>query len=139
MPQLGLDIYKVGMVWPLAHHDALEFVAREARDPGVEEKRGIIESQFKEYFYDYPGHKPERMVGKNDENNHAAGAMDRRIVAAAAGADRRKRLDAMFPGLDLHARAERAARRRRDHRHRRRHPHALFLLGLSAQHVDESA
>ena len=30
----------------------------------VEEKRGIIESQFKEYFYDYPGDKPKRMVGK---------------------------------------------------------------------------
>src|SRR3954464_2013449 len=24
--RLGIDIYKVGMVWPLAHHDALEFV-----------------------------------------------------------------------------------------------------------------
>jgi indolepyruvate ferredoxin oxidoreductase len=34
----------------------------------VEEKRGIIESQFKEYFYDYPGRKPKRMVGKADEN-----------------------------------------------------------------------
>ena len=34
----------------------------------IEEKRGIIESQFKEAFYDWPGSKPARMVGKHDEN-----------------------------------------------------------------------
>jgi indolepyruvate ferredoxin oxidoreductase len=34
----------------------------------IEEKRGIIESQLKEYFYDFPGSKPDRMVGKTDEN-----------------------------------------------------------------------
>src|ERR1700676_1233941 len=67
--RLGIDIYKVGMVWPLAHHDALEFVRNKREILVVEEKRGIIESQFKEYFYDYPGHKPERMVGKNDEDS----------------------------------------------------------------------
>jgi len=33
----------------------------------VEEKRGIIESQFKEYFYDWPGDKPDLMVGKRDQ------------------------------------------------------------------------
>ena len=64
---LGIDIYKVGMVWPLARRDALEFVRGKREVVVVEEKRGIIESQFKEYFYDWPGDKPERMVGKNDE------------------------------------------------------------------------
>src|SRR5260221_372713 len=53
--RLGIDIYKVGMVWPLAHHDALEFVREKREILVIEEKRGIIESQFKEYFYDYPG------------------------------------------------------------------------------------
>ena len=66
---LGIDIYKVGMVWPLARHDALEFVREKREILVIEEKRGIIESQFKEYFYDYPGHKPEHMAGKSDENN----------------------------------------------------------------------
>ncbi|MGB0866881.1 MAG: indolepyruvate ferredoxin oxidoreductase family protein [Granulosicoccaceae bacterium] len=64
---LGIDIYKVGMVWPLARADALDFVRGKREVLVVEEKRGIIESQFKEYFYDYPGDKPERMVGKRDE------------------------------------------------------------------------
>ncbi|WP_299868288.1 indolepyruvate ferredoxin oxidoreductase family protein [uncultured Roseobacter sp.] len=64
---LGIDIYKVGMVWPLAHHAALDFVTGKREVLVIEEKRGIIESQFKEHFYDWPGRKPARMVGKYDE------------------------------------------------------------------------
>ncbi|GFE52555.1 MFS transporter [Roseobacter cerasinus] len=64
---LGIDIYKVGMVWPLAHHAALDFVTGKREVMVIEEKRGIIESQFKEHFYDWPGRKPARMVGKYDE------------------------------------------------------------------------
>jgi len=68
--RIGLDVYKVGMVWPLEASGALDFVHLKREVLVVEEKRGIIESQFKEYFYDYPGRKPERMVGKNDENGN---------------------------------------------------------------------
>ncbi|WGW04307.1 indolepyruvate ferredoxin oxidoreductase family protein [Tropicibacter oceani] len=64
---LGIDLYKVGMVWPLEHKGALEFAQGKDELLVVEEKRGIIESQLKEYFYDFPGHKPHRMVGKRDE------------------------------------------------------------------------
>ena len=66
----GIDVYKVGMVWPLEHDGALEFVKNKHEVLVVEEKRGIIESQFKEYFYDYPGRKPKRMVGKEDEDGN---------------------------------------------------------------------
>lgn len=107
--RLGIDIYKVGMVWPLAHHDALEFVREKREILVIEEKRGIIESQFKEYFYDYPGHKPERMVGKNDENNAPlvpwVGELSPRLLAPIVAL----RLDAIFPGLDLQARAAKLA------------------------------
>jgi len=103
--RLGIDIYKVGMVWPLAHHDALDFVREKREILVIEEKRGIIESQFKEYFYDYPGHKPERMVGKNDETNRPlipwTGELSPRLLAPIVA----KRLDLIFPGLDLSARA----------------------------------
>ena len=103
--RLGIDIYKVGMVWPLAHHDALEFVREKREILVIEEKRGIIESQFKEYFYDYPGHKPEHMVGKTDENNEPLvpwiGELSPRLLAPIIA----KRLDAVFPGLNLQARA----------------------------------
>ena len=67
---IGLDVYKVGMVWPLEPNGALEFVKNKNEVLVVEEKRGIIESQFKEYFYDYPGRKPKRMVGKEDEDGN---------------------------------------------------------------------
>ncbi|WP_204113471.1 indolepyruvate ferredoxin oxidoreductase family protein [Shimia biformata] len=63
--RLGIDIYKVGMVWPLARRDALDFVQGKEEVLVIEEKRGIIESQFKEYFYDWPGAKPKKMVGKH--------------------------------------------------------------------------
>ena len=66
--RIGIDVYKVGMVWPLESRGALDFVQRKNEVLVIEEKRGIIESQFKEYFYDWPGRKPERMVGKYDEN-----------------------------------------------------------------------
>ncbi|NUH64872.1 indolepyruvate ferredoxin oxidoreductase family protein [Sulfitobacter sp. S0837] len=66
--ELGIDIYKIGMVWPLAVDDALDFVKGKREVLVIEEKRGIIESQFKEAFYDWPGSKPARMVGKHDEN-----------------------------------------------------------------------
>ena len=105
--RIGIDVYKIGMVWPLAHHDALEFVREKREILVIEEKRGIIESQFKEYFYDYPGHKPERMVGKTDEDNHPLvpwiGELSPRLLARIIA----RRLDAMFPGLGL---GERAAR-----------------------------
>ena len=97
----GIDIYKVGMVWPLALHDALEFVKGKREILVIEEKRGIIESQFKEYFYDYPGSKPERMVGKHDETGARlipwTGELSPRFLAGVLA----KRLDPIFPDLNL--------------------------------------
>lgn len=96
--QLGIDVYKVGMVWPLAHHDALSFVRGKREILVIEEKRGIIESQFKEYFYDYPGTKPQRMVGKQDENGRPlvpwTGELSPRLLAGIVA----RRLDSIFPG-----------------------------------------
>ena len=104
--RLGIDIYKVGMVWPLARHDALAFVRGKAEVLVIEEKRGIIESQFKEYFYDYPGDKPRRMVGKHDENGKRllpwTGELSPRLLAGVVA----RRLDDLFPHLGLTAKAD---------------------------------
>ena len=102
---LGIDIYKVGMVWPLARRAALDFVREKREVVVIEEKRGIIESQFKEYFYDWPGHKPQRMVGKHDETGRRlipwTGELSpRQLVPLIA-----KRLDGVFPGEGFGARA----------------------------------
>ena len=107
--QLGIDIYKVGMVWPLAHRDALDFVRGKREVLIVEEKRGIIESQFKEYFYDWPGAKPDSMVGKRDESGEKlvpwTGELSPRLLVPIIA----KRLDGIFPGEDFQARARKLA------------------------------
>ena len=105
--RLGLDIYKVGMVWPLAHDAALEFVRGKHEVLVVEEKRGIIESQFKEYFYDYPGRKPKRMVGKEDEEGNRLVPWTGELSPIQLAGIVAKRLDKAFSGLNLTARADR--------------------------------
>ncbi|GAA6201886.1 indolepyruvate ferredoxin oxidoreductase family protein [Aquicoccus sp. SU-CL01552] len=104
--RLGIDIYKVGMVWPLARRDALEFVREKREVLVVEEKRGIIESQFKEYFYDWPGHKPEKMVGKYDSKGAPlipwTGELDPLMLAPIVA----DRLDRFFPDENLPQKAE---------------------------------
>jgi indolepyruvate ferredoxin oxidoreductase len=102
---LGIDIYKIGMVWPLALHDAMAFVTGKREILVVEEKRGIIESQFKEYFYDYPGSKPERMVGKHDESGARLISWTGELSPRALADVLARRLDPLFPELTLKQRA----------------------------------
>ncbi|MCR9127804.1 MAG: indolepyruvate ferredoxin oxidoreductase family protein [Rhodobacteraceae bacterium] len=102
---LGIDIYKVGMVWPLARRDALAFVRGKREVLVIEEKRGIVESQLKEAFYDLPDGLPDRMVGKHDENLEPlipwTGELSPRLLVPIVAA----RLDGFFPDLGLPARA----------------------------------
>ena len=103
--RIGLEIYKVGMVWPLAHDSALDFVKDKHEVLVVEEKRGIIESQFKEYFYDYPGRKPQTMVGKEDENGERLVPWTGELSPLQLAGIVAKRLDESMPGLKLMDRA----------------------------------
>jgi len=66
---IGLDVYKVGVVWPLENAGAERFMAGKEEVLVVEEKRGIIESQLKEYIYDRAVAKPKLILGKHDETN----------------------------------------------------------------------
>jgi indolepyruvate ferredoxin oxidoreductase len=63
--ELGLLVYKVGMVWPLEPQCLTTALGGLDRVLVVEEKRGLIESQAKELLY----HLPRRPVieGKHDE------------------------------------------------------------------------
>ena len=103
--RLGIDIYKVGMVWPLARAQALRFVRAKQEVLVVEEKRGIIESQFKEYFYDWPGDKPEKMTGKYDSQGEPlvpwTGELSPLLLVPIVAA----RLNRFFPGENLPAKA----------------------------------
>jgi indolepyruvate ferredoxin oxidoreductase len=66
--ELGIDIYKVGLVWPLERQGSMAFVHNKQEVLVVEEKRGIIESQIKEHMAepDHPGRV--LITGKQDEN-----------------------------------------------------------------------
>jgi len=104
--RIGLDVYKVGMVWPLEHNGALDFVHGKSEALVIEEKRGIIESWFKEYFYDYPGRKPKIMVGKEDENGNSLIPWIGELQPIQLAGIVARRLDAEFTGLNLTARAD---------------------------------
>ncbi|ONF42690.1 pyruvate ferredoxin oxidoreductase [Marinobacter lutaoensis] len=66
--ELGLDVYKVGMVWPLERRGILDFVHGKQEVLVIEEKRGIIESQIKEYMSE-PDRPGEVLItGKQDES-----------------------------------------------------------------------
>ncbi len=107
--RIGLDVYKVGMVWPLEHDGALEFVQKKHEVLVIEEKRGIIESQFKEYFYDYPGRKPKLLVGKEDGHGERLVPWIGELSPIQLAEIVAKRLDGEFTGLNL---SERAAKLR---------------------------
>jgi indolepyruvate ferredoxin oxidoreductase len=98
---LGIDIYKVGMVWPLEGQGALAFASGKQELLVIEEKRGIIESQLKEYFYDFPGQKPKRMVGKQDETGTRLVPWTRELGAVMLAGIIARRLDLNFDGLNL--------------------------------------
>jgi len=110
--RIGIDVYKVGMVWPLEPHGALDFVQDKHEVLVIEEKRGIIESQFKEHFYDYPGRKPERMVGKADENGEPLVPWVGELSPVQLAPIVASRLDKVFGGHRFTERAERLKRQR---------------------------
>ena len=104
--RLGIDIYKVGMVWPLARRDALAFVTGKEEVLVIEEKRGIIESQFKEYFYDWPGAKPKKMVGKHRAAGDPLLPWTGELTPLMLVPVLAERLHAFFPDEDLLTRSK---------------------------------
>ncbi len=65
--EIGLRVYKVGMVWPLEREGAREFAEGLEEILVVEEKRAIIENQLKEQLYNWRADVRPRVVGKFDE------------------------------------------------------------------------
>ena len=65
--ELGIAVYKVGMVWPLEPEGATAFADGLEELLVVEERRPILETQFKELSYHWPADRRPRIVGKTDE------------------------------------------------------------------------
>jgi len=87
--EIGLRLYKVGMVWPLEREGAREFAHGLEEVIVVEEKRAIVENQLKEQLYNWNEKARPRVVGKFDENQQwllpAGGELSNTVVAKALG------------------------------------------------------
>ena len=69
--ELDIAVYKVGMVWPLEPQGATAFADGLEELLVVEERRSILETQFKELSYHWPAGRRPRIIGKTDEENAA--------------------------------------------------------------------
>src|SRR5207248_963668 len=65
---IGLRLYKVAMSWPLEPHGIRGFAEGLEEVLVVEEKRAIIENQFKEQLYNWRADVRPRVIGKFDEH-----------------------------------------------------------------------
>ncbi len=65
--EIGIRLYKVGMSWPLEREGARHFAEGLEEVLVVEEKRAVIENQFKEQLYNWRADVRPRVVGKFDE------------------------------------------------------------------------
>jgi len=65
--EIGLRVYKVGMVWPLEREGARHFAEGLEEVLVVEEKRAVIENQLKEQLYNWREDVRPRVIGKFNE------------------------------------------------------------------------
>src|SRR5229473_2673365 len=66
--EIGIRLYKVGMSWPLEREGIRRFAEGLDEILVIEEKRAVIENQFKEQLYNWREDVRPRVVGKFDEN-----------------------------------------------------------------------
>src|SRR5437868_5975492 len=66
--EIGFRLYKVAMSWPLEREGIRHFAEGLEEILVVEEKRAVIENQFKEQLYNWRENVRPRVIGKLDEN-----------------------------------------------------------------------
>jgi indolepyruvate ferredoxin oxidoreductase len=85
--ELGLRIYKVGLIWPLETSGARRFAEGLQDILVVEEKRGFVEDQLMRILYNMNASDRPSIVGKRDESGAillpSEGELTPAIVAAA--------------------------------------------------------
>ena len=89
--EIGLRLYKVAMPWPLEREGVRHFAEGLEEMLVVEEKRAVIENQFKEQLYNWREDVRPRVIGKFDEsrnwilpsNGELTPAQIARVIAAA--------------------------------------------------------
>jgi indolepyruvate ferredoxin oxidoreductase len=68
--EIGFRLYKVAMAWPLEREGIRHFAEGLEEILIIEEKRAVIENQFKEQLYNWREDVRPRVVGKFDENRN---------------------------------------------------------------------
>ncbi|MBW7901127.1 MAG: indolepyruvate ferredoxin oxidoreductase family protein [Rhodocyclaceae bacterium] len=76
--EIGIRLYKVGMVWPLEADGVREFAEGLEEILVIEEKRQLIEYQLKEELYNWREDVRPRVIGKFDEKGEWASIADGR-------------------------------------------------------------
>jgi len=66
--ELGLRVYKAGLIWPLEPRRLREFARGHERLVVVEEKAAFMEPQVARLLYDLPESERPRLLGKHDED-----------------------------------------------------------------------
>lgn len=99
--EIGIDVYKVGLVWPLETSGAQRFMAGKSEILVVEEKRAIIESQLKEFLYGRDLEKPARIIGKHDEQGDALISWVDELSPSILAPVFAERLIKLMPALDF--------------------------------------
>jgi indolepyruvate ferredoxin oxidoreductase len=92
--EIGIRLYKVAMSWPLEREGARHFAEGLQEVLVVEEKRAIIENQFKEQLYNWREDVRPRVVGKFDEKGEwilpSSGELTPSMIAKAIAGRLRK-------------------------------------------------
>jgi indolepyruvate ferredoxin oxidoreductase len=68
--EIGIRLYKVAMSWPLEREGIRHFAEGLEEILVVEEKRAVIENQFKEQLYNWREDVRPRVIGKFDEERN---------------------------------------------------------------------
>ena len=68
--EIGFRLYKVAMAWPLEREGIRRFAEGLEEILVVEEKRAVIENQFKEQLYNWREDVRPRVIGKFDEDRN---------------------------------------------------------------------
>ncbi|MCK6407477.1 MAG: indolepyruvate ferredoxin oxidoreductase family protein [Rhodocyclaceae bacterium] len=76
--EIGIRLYKVGMVWPLESEGVRHFAEGLEEILVIEEKRQLIEYQLKEELYNWREDVRPRVIGKFDEKGEWASTPDNR-------------------------------------------------------------
>ena len=139
--EIGLSVYKVGMTWPLEREGVRQFAEGLEEILVVEEKRALIENQLKEQLYNWKENVRPRVVGKFDEERNwilpsadelTPARIARVIAKRIARFHTSERIEQRLAFLDAKEKALDG--------HKPPIPRiALFLLRLSAQHLDQGA